>query len=88
MRRPFADPTDGGQLSNYFLVGQLADVVEVERAGLNLLGERAQVGDLRIREADCGAQLLGVIGEDFGRGWRMAAEALEQPTPEDRYDVV
>jgi hypothetical protein len=41
-----------------------------------VLGERAQVADLRARQARRGAQLFGIVGEDLLRCRRAAVEAV------------
>ena len=48
-----------------------------------MLGQRAQEGRLRAREADGDAQLVGLVGQDLLRRGRPAVEALEQ-APVDR----
>ena len=59
------------------------EAVELELAGEHVLGQRAQVGRLRVREADGDAQLVGLVGQDLLGRRRPAVEALEQP-PVDR----
>jgi len=60
VRRPLAEALDRDELPDGLVVGQLVEAVELERAVEDVLGERAQVGDLRVRETT-GAQSLGVI---------------------------
>src|SRR3954471_9463542 len=80
--RPLADALDRRELADDLLVGELGEAVELELAGEHVLGERAQVGDLRPREARGGAQRLRVVREDLLRGRRAAVEAVGQAPPD------
>ena len=62
--RPLAEPLDLDQLRRHILVCQLAQALELELAALDVLGEAAQVGDLRAREADA-AQVFLARGEQL-----------------------
>ena len=75
---PVAQALDRGQLLDHLLVRQLRDVVEVELAVLDVLGQVAQVGDLGAREARR-AQELGVGGHDLGGRGRAPLEQAGQP---------
>src|SRR3954469_3751113 len=79
---PLADPLDGGQLADDLLVGQLREAVELELALEDVLGQGAQVGDLRAREARGCPQLLGGVGEDLLGRRRAAVEALREAPPD------
>ena len=62
------------------VVGERRDVVEIELARDDVLGQRAQEADLRARQADRRAQLLGVVGEDLlGRGRRPPKRSSIRP---------
>ena len=74
---------DRDQLGDHLVVGQAAELVELQRAVEHVLGQRAQEADLGAGEAGGGAQLLGIVGQHLLRGRRAAAEALGQP-PVDR----
>jgi hypothetical protein len=47
---PGADALHRGELCDHVLVGQLVQSFEVEGAGVDVLGERAQGGRLRSRQ--------------------------------------
>src|SRR3954451_6327981 len=79
---PLPDALDRGELGDDLLVGELGEPVELQLAGQHVLGEGAQVGDLRAREPGGRSQLLGVVGEDLLRPRRAPVEALGQPPPD------
>ena len=63
------------------LVGQLVEPLELELAATDVLGERAQVADLRAREARAARSSSGSSARiSCGRG-RAAAEALGRARP-------
>ena len=75
---PDADALDGNQLGDHLLVGQLVQALQLEFPGEGVLGQRAQVADLRAREARGGAQLFGLIREDLLGRRGAPLEALGQ----------
>jgi hypothetical protein len=83
LRRPHADALDRHQLRRHVLVAQLVQELELELAREHVLGQRAQVPDLRPREASRRAQLLGIVVQDLPRRRCAPAEALRQ-APVDR----
>jgi hypothetical protein len=79
---PGADALDRHELGDHLLVGQRVEPLELERAVVHVLGQRAQVHPLGARETDR-AQLVGVVVEDLLRCRLAAAEAVGQ-APVDR----
>ena len=68
-RRPLAEALDRGQLRGDLLVGQLGQPLELERAVLDVLGEVAQVGDLRRARGPARADLVGVGLQQLLAAW-------------------
>ena len=72
-------PRTAVSCGDHLLVGKSIEMVQVQRAVEHLLGERAQVRNLRVREADRLTQLIGIVLEDLhGRG-RATPETIGQP---------
>jgi hypothetical protein len=46
VRAPGPEPADGDQLGDHLLVGKLVEAVELQRPVKDVLGQRAQEGDL------------------------------------------
>ena len=76
VRAPDAEALDRYQLGDHLLVGQPAELVQLERAVEHVLGQRAQEADLGARQPGRRAQLVGVVGQDLLGRWRAAAEAI------------
>ncbi len=71
-------PLTASSCARDLLVGQRGEAIELELPTLHPLGEIAQVGDLRAREAGR-AQRVGLDGEQLGRRRHAAAEEVDQP---------
>ena len=84
VRGPLADPLDRVSSRITSSSGSSLSRSSSSSPDEHVLGERAQVGDLRAREAAGGAQLLGVVGEDLLRRRRLAVEALAAARAVDR----
>ena len=67
LRAPDAEAADRADLGDHLLVGELAEPVELELAGLDVAGEVAHVLDLAPREPGR-AQLVGLDREQLRRG--------------------
>ena len=74
-----AKPLDRDELCDHLLVVELVQVVELELAGEDVLGERSQVAHLRARQPGRRAQLLGVLREDLlRRGGRPSKRSVRR----------
>jgi hypothetical protein len=65
VRGPRADAVDGDEVGDGLLVGELVEPVDLQGTAGDVLGERAQVPDLGVREPGGDAQRLGVVVEDL-----------------------
>ena len=83
MRGPLADALDRDELARHLLVRLGLERGELQLAGEDVLGQRAQRDGLGVREPGRDPQRVRVVGEDLLRRRRAAAEALEQ-APVDR----
>ena len=59
------DAVEAGKLAQDLFVGQLLEVGDLQLAGEDVLGERAQRDDLGVREAGGRAHGVRVVGEEF-----------------------